>query len=197
MRPTLWTPLALALALCGCRSTDEIGEMPDPVLEMLREGLPGGTLEMEVEDDGDIVGMEVDVPVESVPARVMNAAKSRLPNGLVTGAEHERIGRREAWEVKMWYQGTDYEFVITADGKLIESEETIDRYDCPEAVRAAADQAVPGGLTKSYEIVRRGGETLYHVKRLKDGASYKVSIAPDGRVLRTVREAKVEIEVGE
>ena len=38
-------------------------------------------------------------------------------------------------------------------------------------------------------------ERKAHVKKLKDGASYKIVLARDGTVIRKVREARAEIEI--
>jgi len=62
-------------------------------------------------------------------------------------------------------------------------------------ITPAAMKTIPGGVFKSVERIERGDGVTYHVKLLRGGASYKVSLSPEGEVLRRVREAKAEIEI--
>ena len=67
--------------------------------------------------------------------------------------------------------------------------------EAPPAVLSAAEGAIPASRHVSVEVIRSEDETVYHVKRMKDLAIYKVVLAPNGDVLRLVREARAEIEI--
>ena len=100
-----------------------------------------------------------------------------------------------AWEVKFDVQGVDWEVVVDERGRIVETEQAIDHRAAPAIVIANAERAIPDALLLSVELIRRGDEEEYHVKRERLGVSYKVVLTPDGTVLRRVREARAEIEI--
>ena len=183
--------LAVTLLLfAACQSG-----LPKEVIELYDMGKGDGWMEIEAERSGKIIEVETDIDVAQVPAAVMDAAKKALPGGQVTGAEYEIVGKKRAYEVKMSKGGIGYEFVFTPDGKLIESEKEIRRAEAPKGVVEAGLAAVPGSTFKSVEVIEREGRKTYHVKATKAGASYKMVVSPDAKLIRAVREAKAEIEI--
>ena len=184
-----WTAILLVF-VAACAS-----KLPKEAVELYDMGKPDGWMEIEANRDGTILEMEADIEISQVPAAVMEAAKKALPGGRVTGAELEIVGRTRAYEVKMSKGGIGYEFVFTPDGKLIESEKELRRSEAPKGVVEAGLAAVPGSRFKSVEVIEREGAKTYHVKSTLKGGSYKMVVAPDGKVIRAVREAKAEIEL--
>jgi hypothetical protein len=67
----------------------------------------------------------------------------------------------------------------------------------PDAVLEAANKAVPGATRTVVEEIRDGANmlTAYHVKAEHSMIKYKISITPEGKVTKVVRETKAEIEV--
>jgi len=183
------------LALVGCQSS--VGKLPGVMVEMYDEGKPDGWIEIEADRKGHILSIEADIPVAALPADIRAAAEAELPGATITGAERERMGKTDGYEVKLSKGGREYELVYNADGKLLEKEVSLRRGEEPSGVVQAAMDAVPGSRFRSVERIERGegkGD-VYHVKLIRDNASYKVEVDPEGNVLRAVREARAEIEI--
>jgi uncharacterized membrane protein YkoI len=187
--------LALAPMLASVVACASAPAAPPQLVELYDAATPDGMLEIELDRDGSFREMEAEIAVDDVPAHILAAARKLAPGGLVTGAEREHTQMGSGYEVKMSHDGRDWEFVFDADGELIETEKQVFAREAPEAVMRASEEAMPGSTLKSVEIITRGENVAYHVKRAQDGASYKLVISREGELLRHVREAKAEIEI--
>ncbi len=183
--------LAVTLTSCGTG----LGCVSPSLVQLYDEAAPNGTIELEINRDGTIREMEADILVANLPEAIRKAVMAKAPGAQITGAEHELMANAEAWEVKLNHQGRAWEYVLDASGTILESEKELKRHEAPGEVLKAADQAVQGGRFKSVEIIMRGDEQEYHVKKIVNGASYKIVLTPDGTVIRKVREARAEIEI--
>jgi uncharacterized membrane protein YkoI len=189
----LGSSLLLGLASCASGSKG-LGTMPVGIVELYDGAQPDGLMEIELARDGTVLEMEADVPPDALPAAVRSAAMARLPGGTITGAERELHPEGRFWEVKLTHQGREWEVICDDAGKVVETEQGLRREEAPAAVLAAADQAVAGSF-KSVELIEGRSGTSYHVKKTMGGASYKIVISPEGKVLRKVREQRAEIEI--
>lgn len=185
---------SLLIPVAACASSG-LGEMPTELIDLYDQALPTGVIEIEVERDGTIREIEADVPGEAVPARALDAALAAVPGSEITGAERELHTEGYFWEVKLIADGRAWEVVTDEEGEVHEIEQEIDRSEAPAAVLVGADAAVPGGSFVSVELITHGSEREYHVKKDRDGARFKIVLAPDGAVLRAVREQRAEIEI--
>jgi hypothetical protein len=184
----------VALALAACGSTDE-WKAPAVLVELYDMGDPAGLIEMELDRDGTLREIEVDVPLTALPRPVLDAASKAFPGARFTGAEREVQGDVRGWEVKFELDGLGGEVVTDDAGNVRETERELRESDVPPAVLSASATAVPGSVLVSTEVIEHEGERSYHVKRERDGASYKIVLSPAGEVIRKVREARAEIEI--
>ena len=184
----------LALALTACSSTDE-WKAPAVLVELYDMGDPAGLIEMELDRDGTLREIEVDVPLTALPRPVLDAAAKAFPGARFTGAEREVQAGVRGWEVKFELDGLGGEVVTDDAGNVRETERELREADVPAAVLAASATAIPGSVLVSTEVIESEGERSFHVKRKRDGASYKVVLTPAGEVVRKVREARAEIEI--
>lgn len=194
-RPLALLGPALLLTLASCASSSGgLGTMPVGVVELYDAASPTGLMEVELARDGTVLEMEADVDPASLPPGIRSAALERLPGATITGAERELHPDGRFWEVKLTHEGREWEVICDDQGKVVETEQELRREDAPPAVLAAANKAV-GGSFRSVELIEGRSGTSYHVKKLLDGASYKIVISPEGEVLRKVREQRAEIEI--
>jgi len=195
MRNWNWFVLSVALlALVGCQSS--LGKLPKVMVEMYDQGKPDGWMEIEADRKGNIFSIETDIAIKDLPPELRAAAEAEIPGARITGAEWERIGKTDCYEVKLSKAGREYELVYTSDGKLIEKEVSLRRGEEPTGVVQAALNTVPGGRFKSVERIERDQQDdVYHVKLIRDNASFKVELDGSAKVLRAVREARAEIEL--
>ena len=189
------SPFALvALALAACSGPKQ-WQAPAVLVELYDIAQPNGIIELELERDGTLLEIEADVPLTALPRNVLEAAAKAFPGARFTGAEREVQGDVRGWEVKFELDGLGGEVVTDDAGNVRETEREVREADVPPAVLAASAAAVPDSALKSTELVQRGTLRTYHVKRLRDGASYKIVLTPAGEVVRKVREARAEIEI--
>ncbi len=196
MRNVKWIILPVALfALIGCAGS--LGKLPPVMVEMYDQGKPDGWMEIEADRKGRIQSIECDIPVEALPAEIKAAAEAELPGARITGAEWERMGKHDGYEVKLAKGGREYELVYRKDGTLIEKEVSLRRGEEPAGVIQAALDTVPGSRFKSVERIERveEGADVYHVKVIANNASYKIELDGSANVLRAVREARAEVEI--
>lgn len=187
--------VALCVGATACQSPF-IGRAPSELIELYDMAAEGGTIEMELKRSGHIVELEADVPISAVPPMVLNAARAKLPAGKITGAERELQARGALWEVKLEVKGRDWELIIDDKGNVLETERELTQAEAPRIVLTNAERLLPGSVFKSVEIIEHAnGRTEYHVKRTRNGASYKTVLTPEGTVLRRVREQRAEIEI--
>ena len=185
---------AVLAGLVSCASSKGLGTMPVGVVELYDGAKPDGLMEIELARDGTVLEMEADVSPEVLPAAIRSAALGRLPGATITGAEREMHVEGRFWEVKLTHQGREWEVICDDAGKVVETEQELRREEAPAAVLSAADAAVAGTF-KSVELIEGRSGTSYHVKKERDGASYKIVLSPEGKVLRKVREQRAEIEI--
>lgn len=189
---------AAALLLGACQThggAHGMGALPMELVELYDVADPEGIIEVEAERDGSIIGLEADVPIDMLPDSVKQTVLAAAPGGRITGGEREYTSTGNGWEVKLVLDGVDWEFIVDDAGEIVETEQAIAAADAPGVVLAAADRTVPMGTRQSVELITRGDEREYHVKKLVGTASYKIVLAPDGMVIRAVREARTEIEI--
>jgi uncharacterized membrane protein YkoI len=185
---------ALATLLASCASSGGLGRVPSGTVELYDLCAPSGLMELELERDGTVLEMEADIAPTDLPAMIRDAAMARLPGAKITGAEREIHTDGRYWEVKLTHEGRAWELVCDDAGKVVETEKELRRDEAPAAVLQAADKAVAGSF-KSVELIEGRSGTSYHVKKERDGASYKIVLSPEGKVLRKVREQRAEIEI--
>jgi hypothetical protein len=186
--------LAAALGLSSCGSTG-LGRVPDALVGLYDQAKPDGVIEIEIDRDGVIREMEAEIAIDRLPDRVRKVALERRPGAQIVGAEREVQLGGTFWEVQMLHQGRRVEMVLDSDGAIHETERELRREEAPQPVFDAVERALPGGTFESVEVVERADATEYHVKKTRDGARYKLVIAPNGRLVRLVREARAEIEI--
>ena len=187
--------VALLMGASACSSPAGLGSVPTALIGLCDRALPQGVLEVEVERDGTIREMEVEIPVSDLPTLIREAALAAERGATLTGAERELTANGPAWEVQLLQEGRRVELVLDEKGSILEIERELRRDEAPRSVLNAADRALPGGTFVSVEILHRGRRTEYHVKKERDGARYKVVLSSVGEVLRAVREVPAEIEI--
>jgi len=186
--------LLLLLSASACH-TCGLGQVPSGLIDLYDHAKPDGLMEIEINRCGCITGMEADIEIDALPEAVRKMALAKAPGAEITGAERELQSGGEAWEVKLRFEDRDWEDVIREDGTVLEVEKELRREEAPAVVLTAAAEAVPGAAFRSVELITHGKQEEYHVKQTRDGASYKIVLAADGRVIRAVREARTEIEI--
>jgi hypothetical protein len=94
------------------------------------------------------------------------------------------------WEIESVDGKMKRDLLYSADGKKVETEETIEMSQVPAAVKTTLSGEYPNGKVSKAEKVMKGTTTKYEFL-LKDGSkSHEVVIDPDGKLIKGGKSAK-------
>jgi uncharacterized membrane protein YkoI len=77
-----------------------------------------------------LAGEEVEIPLEEVPAIVLEAAKEAVPGIVITEAEYEIEDGERIYELEGTLGDKEYEIEVSEQGKVLEVEKEGDDEDC-------------------------------------------------------------------
>lgn len=149
----------------------------------LKGRVEGKEYELRLKPDGSLLRAEL--PAAAVPEPIRKAAA-----GAVEGFEIEKASRRldeeehpDFFEIEGQAGGDDYDVTVSAAGEILEVQMPTARI--PEAVRAAAEKAVPGiALDKEAERKTRDGAPIFELDGRVGRDPYELLISPEGEVKR-------------
>jgi uncharacterized membrane protein YkoI len=98
---------------------------------------------------------EEKIPLDKVPARVLEAVKAKYPKAEILGAEKEEENGKTIYEFGLKQGDKKWEASFTSDAKLVELEELIKEGDVPTTVKAAAAKKYPNAKASSIEKVTK------------------------------------------
>jgi len=187
------TPPARSIALTavllgsGCSSAPPLGSVPPDLVALADRATASSALALEVDRDGAVRSMAVEIPVSALPTAVREAALAAESDSTIVGAG--RVARLDGatWEVALLHEGRRVELALTEDGAVREIHRELRRDEVPRSILTAADGAVPGGTFQAFAILHRGSETEYHVDKEVDAAVHRVVVSADGLTRRTLR----------
>lgn len=106
------------------------------------------------------------------------------------GIEEETFKGKTAYEVEYKKNGKEYEFLLSADGALLQKEKEIDGKSLPEPVVQAIKKAYPKAEIKEVEKLMRPDNTVtgYEVELKAADKEIKLELNVDGNILKTEDE---------
>jgi uncharacterized membrane protein YkoI len=133
---------------------------------------------------------EEKVPLDKVPKAVLDAVKAKFEGAELKSASTEKEGDKVIYEITLKHQGHSIDVSLTADGKIVSIEKTIERKDLPKPVAEALDAKYPKATIKLVEEVTEGDKVNYEVLLVTaDKKEVEVVFDPSGKV---VKEEKKE-----
>jgi hypothetical protein len=124
---------------------------------------------------------EQEIATDQVPVKAREALMKLAGEAKITKFEREKQHGIDTYEGEWKINGHEHGAVVTADGTLVETEESVDAKDVPEAVRKAAAKAFPGAQKLGYE---KHTVIIYEVECEVMGIEREVKISPTGRVIK-------------
>lgn len=147
-------------------------------------------------------GKEEKVLPEALPAAVRATVDANLNGGKVTEAEIEEENGQKVFSVEIKAaDGSEVEFEIAPDGKLLktekegpdgndshdgegsEKEQKLGIEQAPEPVRNAINTVLRGQPLDALTVEKERGVTLYEAEYKVEGVEHSVELAADGEVL--------------
>jgi hypothetical protein len=148
--------LCAAIAIAGDDTTLKKSDMPEAVLKAFEASNPQAVVteygkktvdgqtryEIEIKDgelekdfvclaDGTLLQIEEDMPVESLPQLVVDSVKMAYPDGEIGEADKITKGEIVEFEIIVEVGETDYQLLVSSDGKVLSSREVGDEEDEP------------------------------------------------------------------
>jgi len=119
----------------------------------------------------------------TMPAAVRTAFEQAHPKATIDHWAAEKKDGQPVFEIESHEGQQKRDLLYAADGRLIESEETIGVASLPEAVRQAVTRAYPKATMQKAERVVRGQVTEYEVS-LKGAKVKELVLHADGTLVK-------------
>jgi hypothetical protein len=141
---------------------------------------------------------EENVPLDKLPAKVVEAVKAKWPKGEMLSASKETEDGKTFFEVRLKDGDAKLEVILTEAGVIDTVEKAIAAKDLPKKVADAIAAKYPKSTTDRAEELTHEGKTTYEVLlTLEDKSRVEVSLDPDGKVLEEEKKGKDGDEDGE
>ena len=123
------------------------------------------------------------VTLSDLPAPARATIEKLTAGGKIKSIEREETGGMVIYDVEAKMKDKDVEYDVTANGKIVSSEESVPYTSLPVAVQAAVKKYFGSaeGLKASKEIEK--GKTFYEVEGKKDGSTIELKLSEKGRIL--------------
>ena len=149
--------------------------------------LDGKEIEIKIAADGALLGREVEgeeddednLTIDQMPGPARAALLKLAGGAKIIEVEREREHGVLVYEVEWIKDSRQHEAAVTADGALLELEETIPVKEAPAAVRAAIAKHFPANTRV---VVEKTMIVVYEVEAKVDGKEKELLIFPTGRV---------------
>jgi len=156
------------------------------------ETADGRDIELEVAEDGALLGKKEEVRLADVPAAVRATIERELDGISLDGIELQtEKGTIQYQAEAKTADGRDIELELAEDGTLLEKQEEVRLTDVPAAVRATIERELGGVTPEQVERVTEKGTIHYEVEaETADGREIDLDVAEDGTLLdKEVEEA--------
>lgn len=133
---------------------------------------------------------EKELSKHQVPKAVLEAFEKAYPTAKRVEFEQEMFEGQVAYEVEYKENGKEYEVLYSADGSVLQKEETIETHALPELVRQAVMKAHPKAKVKEAEKVMKPDGTItgYEVEIKSEGQELELELDTSGKILKTERD---------
>ena len=122
---------------------------------------------------------EDEVSLDRLPPAVKATILREAKGAAIKQIEREREGGKIVYEAEWTADGHKHEAKVSAEGALIELEETVSPKAVPAAVKAVAAEKFPANVKVEYE---RKTIVLYELEVEIDGREIEVLVTPTGHV---------------
>ncbi len=131
---------------------------------------------------------EREIPLSKVPQEVIDTVNNELPGIKLIEAEIITRGGKKIYEIEGRFEGKEYEFQISPEGKVIKAghEKEISLSKVPGIVIDAANKKIKGiKLTEAEVVTKFTGEIFYKIEGKRDNKIYELQITSEGKVIES------------
>ena len=127
-----------------------------------------------------------DIQPDKLPKPVVDSLKAKFPGCEITKALSETEDNKLVYEISLKHKGTNYDIIVTPEGRINVVEKTIDAKSLPKAVSEALAKKYPSAKVELAEELSDGDGkiTSYEVHFISaDGKKVAIEFSPDGKIV--------------
>ncbi len=137
---------------------------------------------------------EEKIPLDKVPAKVLDAVKAKFKDAEIVGAEKETDKGKVSYEIAIKNKGQKIDLMVSEDGKITAVEATIDVKDVPKVVTEAVLKKYPNAKITSAEEITKDTKVTYEMKISVGEKKLEVVFDPQGKYVGEEDESKEKDE---
>jgi hypothetical protein len=128
-----------------------------------------------------IAQAESHVPCNTLPAAVLNQAKTEAGDATIHGCVKDKENGKITYEVETLKDGKSKDILMDASGTVLETEQQVEASSLPPAVSDAIAKAANGGKVGKIEsVTREGAIASYETIIMENGHRREVAFSPQG-----------------
>jgi hypothetical protein len=137
---------------------------------------------------------EEKVPLDKVPAKVLDAVKAKFANAELVGASREKENNEVIYEVSIKHEGHKIDVELKEDGTILLYEKTIDAKDLPGKVTNAVKEKYGKVTYKVAEEVFKKDKLEYYevVVETAEKKVFEAEVSAEGKILKEEEKKKKE-----
>jgi len=140
-------------------------------------------------------GGDEKVPLDKLPKKVVDTVKAKFPKGVLKHAYKDTVDGKVVYEVGVDMDKSHLHAFVTADGKLTEIHQEIDKKDVPEKVLKAVEAKYAKSKVEDVEKMSDadGKVFAYEVTiEAADGSTVEVVVNTAGKITKETVTKKAE-----
>lgn len=128
-----------------------------------------------------VTSAEKRMKLEALPAAVQKTVREQSQGATIKDISQETEHGKTVYEIELTAAGRKKDFLVGADGTLLDAELEVSLSDLPAAVRASLERSAAQGQILLVESVTKDGKLKYYEAQVKIGGRQReIKVAPDG-----------------
>lgn len=127
---------------------------------------------------------EKKMTLRALPPEVQKTVKEQTQGATILGITKEVEDGKTQYEVETKVSGRTRDFIVAADGKLMDVEEQMTLASLPPAVKATIEkEAGKGKILRVEALTKDGTLQCYEAQLLKGGKKSAIEVGTDGKLI--------------
>jgi hypothetical protein len=126
---------------------------------------------------------EKKITKKELPGEVLSAFEKSYPKATIKGLSREEEDGKTLYEIESLDGKTARDLLYSADGKVVEIEETVAAGQLPAAVKSTVDKEHPKGKIVKAEKVTKGSIVEYEIHIAIGKKTHELVVDPAGKVI--------------
>ncbi|MBI1852691.1 MAG: hypothetical protein HYR85_20310 [Planctomycetes bacterium] len=180
------------LALVGCAAGTRL---PDRVVAAAHATAPGGSVRIEVDEQGETTAVVAEIPLAQAPQGAKDSVERERPGGRIVRCERWWSGDSTGFTIAKVILALEQIVVMDETGRVVRTESEIAVARAPQIILDSGNAVAPGGSIRKVLEVRAGDRLEYRISKRIGDQSLILLISSGGEVRAVVREVPAVIEV--